>query len=210
MNEMQHARADLAAARPSISGTVAAFLISILSVFACLLWKQYDHDLARENGPMENIEAACLMAGMLVLVWHARRFQLRPQRIVAAGFALLFGTFLVLEVDVRESDLRPLIIALNGRIRDLWLGSLWLGALLLFWRDKWSIWRLCLQWLRTSAGLLMLCAGALWIASAGVDKALIVDKDLFLEELLEVPATILMLASALHLGFTPEGAKTRT
>lgn len=180
-----------------------AFLCHLGIVLCCLLlapafiiWYQYDPTIARENGPMENFEAGCLTAGVLILLLRLRKLNSRSERILCAGFTVFYGTFLVLEVDVRDTEWRTLIKLMNGRIRDLWLGSLWLAVLVLFVRDARGIWPLFVQWLSSSSGKVMLCAGALWLASAGVDKALIIPKDLFVEEVFEVPATALMLFSA--------------
>jgi len=112
---------------------------------------------------------------------------------------LLYGTLLVLEVDLREFDLPRINRLLNGKVRNVWLGGLWALGLVLFLRDARNVWSIFLRWLPTRACSLLLMAGALWFAGALFDKLKPFsnqDTDLMAEELVETNAALLMLVFA--------------
>lgn len=153
--------------------------------------------LSEENGAMENYQAILLFLGIIPCLWAAVRAKELAQRILCGSLALHFVSFIVLEVDTRQLD-APLFNKLfNGRIRDLWLGSLWLIAGMVFLRHRLPTWRRFMQWLSSQAGRYMLAAGVLWLISGLCDKlGLFPESHHFLEELLEVNACVLMLISA--------------
>lgn len=168
-----------------------------LSALWTLGWLQ-NPLLSEENGPMENFQAAALLMGLIPCCWAVVRDQSLAQRILCGGLALLFATFIVLEVDIRKFDAPLLNKLFNGRIRDLWLGVLWGVAGILFLRHRSAVWQRFTQWLFSGAGWYMLAAGGLWVCSAIVDKlSLFPESHHFFEELLEINATFLMFVSAL-------------
>ncbi len=177
------------------------FLASVmvpLTVLFLYLRQQYS-DIARENGPMENFQAACILAGLILLIICMRLGRSKAEKILVAGIALLYATLLVLEVDLRRVDVGFLNLIWNGPIRDAWLGALWLAALWMFLRNREEVWRVFTAWIRRPSGMVMIAGGACWILSGIVDKGLALDKTLFLEEIIEVNAAWLMLiASAVY------------
>src|SRR5262245_4095027 len=80
-----------------------------------------------ENGPMENFQVGCLVFGAAVLVWQARGKKQPSERVFFVALALFFATFALREFDVRKGNWPPLAVSiLDGTIRNLWLGTLWL------------------------------------------------------------------------------------
>lgn len=151
-----------------------------------------------ENGLMENLQVAFLLIGGAWFILSARR-SATGERVLYAGMVVLYLTFLVLEVDLRRYDLPVLNLLLNGVIRDIWLGGLWVLAFIWFLTNWRAAWQAFIRWLRTPGALFLIAAGGLWAASAVVDKLNPIESpslNLFVEELLEINATWLMLASA--------------
>jgi hypothetical protein len=184
------------------TGLVASILL--VSFFVCFslfwlfLWSRYPR-LYRENGPMENFQAGCLFVGMVFLLkgsWSATN---PPRRILLLGIMLLYLTMLVREIDLRGSSLSWLHYWLHGGVRNIWLGSCWAVALILFLRNARPVWNEFRGWLREPAAGWLLLAGVGWILAAGIDKLKPFASsggNLMAEELLEVNAAVAMLASA--------------
>ena len=172
--------------------------IAVMANFALWIFlKQTFPLIQEENGPMENFQAVCLALTTILSFLTAKRAANAPWVVLFSLLALFAATFLVLEVDFRKMDLPALNKIMNGRIRDVWVGSLWLIGLVFLgknFRPTWSSFR---SWLRSAAGVLMLCAGLFWITSALIDKGVLGMSDLFREELMEVNATLLMVWSAI-------------
>jgi hypothetical protein len=159
-------------------------------------WRSVDPSLAREHGPMENFQVVTLVLGSVLLLMAAARENRFPHRALYLGQALLFFTFFIAEFDVRPWKQPALNLIFNGRIRDAWLGAMWVGAAVLFFRQPAAIWSAFLGWVRTPAGILLLAAGVFWLAAGISDKTKVFGRDLFGEELFEVNAALLMVASA--------------
>ncbi len=154
-------------------------------------------NIEEENGIMENYQAMGLLLCVGTWLWCVMRTQSRAERIFFASLALFSVSILVLEVDFRKMDAPTLNKVMNGRIRDIWLGLLWLGATVLFLKNKRPVFKVFLGWLRSRAGVLLLIGGVFWILAAMIDKSLLGEKSLFREELMEVNAALFMLGSAL-------------
>lgn len=151
-----------------------------------------------ENGLMENLQALLLLGGAILFFWNSFKSQ-SGERMLYAGVGLLHLTFLVLEVDLRAYDLPALNRIFNGRIRDAWLGGIWLLAVWWCWSNRIPTWQAFTRWLRTPAGLFLIIAGGFWVISGVVDKLDPIqphELNLFVEEQTEVNATWLMLVSA--------------
>lgn len=151
-----------------------------------------------ENGPLENLQALFLFAGGMLYLLNSRRAA-GGERILYAGIALLYLTFLVLEVDLRKFPLPGINRFFNGAIRDAWLGGLWVLGLLWFLRHRTAAWQTFRTWCRTPDAQCLFISGALWTASMAVDKLkphALQPLSLFVEELVETNATWLMLVSA--------------
>lgn len=152
--------------------------------------------ISAENGPMENFQAACLAISFLLWVTASLLSKNHSEKILLSALALFSLTFLILEVDTRSFD-APLFNKLfNGKIRNAWLGALWLVVGLFFLRSAKITWAGFLYWMKTWSGILMVASGAFWIASGLIDKGLVGQKDFYREELMETYATLLMALSA--------------
>lgn len=146
---------------------------------------------------MENTQALGLFCGLVLYAWHGAREKSLGRRKLLLSLSLIYLTLLVLEVDVRKWGVLWLNKALNGRLRDLWLGLLWMTNSILILRDIRAFWHSGLAWLRSPSGVLVILAGVLWVISGLVDKLrLYPDAHHFPEELIETNACLLMLLAA--------------
>ncbi len=153
----------------------------------------------RENGPMENFQAACLFLSLLFLwfcIWTANR---PAQRILFCGLMLLYLNMLVRELDFRSFDLPRLNFWLRGSVRNVWLSFCWAAGLILFLRNARPVWNEFLGWLRQPASAWLLLAGSGWIIGGAIDQLKPFTgspRNLMAEELVETNAAMAMLASA--------------
>lgn len=145
---------------------------------------------------MENFQALCLVAGFGFCLAALVQSERDPPRVFVLGLALLFLTMFVLEVDTRKLEVPVLVMLFNGTVRNVWLGIVWLGAAVLFFRNMQPVWRVFAGWLRSRSGGLFIATGVFWVLGRISDKALLGSKDLFLEELMEVNAGVLMAEGA--------------
>lgn len=150
---------------------------------------------------MENFQVGCLLLGAAVLAWQARAVKQTHERIFFAALALFFATFALREFDVRRGDWPPLATrVLDGSIRNLWLGGLWLVIGYFAFRHRANVLAFGRRWLRSPPARILLVAGLFWVVAAGVDKADAFStrrRNLLAEELLEVDAALLMAFSAI-------------
>ena len=152
-----------------------------------------------EHGPMENFQAICITLGLLFLVWQMFQVESAP-RIIAAGVALLYATFLIVEFDTRELGWRAAAAVLNGPVRNTWLAILWVA--LAIWALRYRVFLVATlrQWVWSAAGLFLVAAGLFWVAGGIVDKLKLLGsgpRNLLGEELLETNAALLMLLAAI-------------
>jgi len=150
---------------------------------------------------MENFQVGCLVLGAAVLTWQARVAKQPHERVLFAALALFFATFALREFDVRKGDWPPLAVSvLDGAIRNLWLGTLWLVIGYFAYRHRANLLTFGWKWLRSPPGRILLVAGVFWVLAAGVDKADAFGtrrRNLLAEELIEVNAALLMALSAI-------------
>ena len=154
-----------------------------------------------EHGAMENFQVGCLVFGAAVLAWQARTARQAHERVLFAALALFFATFALREFDVRKGEWPPLLTSiLDGTVRNLWLGTLWLVIGYFAYRHRANLLTFGRKWLRSPPGRILLVAGLFWVVAAAVDKADAFGtrrRDLLAEELLEVDAALLMAYSAI-------------
>lgn len=192
-------------------------LAALLSVAASLVvfgwfWSALSREFPRiwrENGPMELCQVLCLAAGVLVLLWTAKRVRSSVETIFYCSLAALFLHMAILEFDVRSFDHPPpwLLYLLRGTFRNVNLALLWFGMAVLAVRDLPGVWRVFQRWLPTTGGMLMIAAGLFWGLGAMADKAVLLKKDFFYEELFEANAASLMLMAACF-GFFSRNAES--
>jgi hypothetical protein len=177
----------------------ASLLVLFLAAQSAVWWFVWQHNpmISEENSIMENFQVVCLLLGITLLAWTVVLRGTVTRREVLLGLALLYATFLILEVDTRGWNAPWLSKVFNGRIRDLWLGSLWLALAITCWRNATLVWKSGLSWLCSPSGALTVLAGLFWVASSVVDKlGLFPLTHHFPEELLETNATLLMILAA--------------
>ena len=168
-----------------------------LSVSCLVLWRS-GRPVQMENGPMENLQVAFLLVGCVLLFTSAVR-NVHPNRMLNMGLGLFYLTFIILEVDLRPYNLPTINAIWNGRVRDAWLAGLWIVAALWSMRSRIAIWESFRAWLPSAAGILLIIAGLFWLTSGAIDKLHPIRSkplSLFVEEILEINATWLMLVSA--------------
>jgi hypothetical protein len=176
-------------------------LISLAVLLNTLIWlglRSRPH-ISAENGPMENFQLACL--SLSCLLWLASGFVAQEIGVKHFLFCLaLFNlSFIVLELDTRGFDAPLLNMIMNekkGRIRDAGLAGIWLLMAIAFVPNRKEGWAVFLNWLKSASGIVLLLSGGFWILSGFFDKSVLVRKAVYMEELMEVNATLLMLISA--------------
>lgn len=161
-----------------------------LSVLWILLWRRFPQ-IADENQAMENFEAACLIAGMFLFIVALVRANNRGRKVLLFSLTLFYFTVLLLEMDTRQMDVPSWVVRItNGKIRDIWLGSFWVVAAVLFFRQPRGILSSFFSWLSTTAGKLLICSGIFWAVALIAEKAFHVS--FFVEEILECNGALLM------------------
>ncbi len=181
-----------------MKNTALGFLLLIVTGANTAVWiGQKDRPgISAENGPMENFQVVCLATSFLIWLVASLRSKSPSQKILLAALALFNLSFLVLEVDTRSLN-APLFNKLfHGRIRDAWLGGLWLVVGFFVFKNTKLALNEFLRWLKNWSGIVMVVSGVLWIISGLIDKSLLGRKELYREELMEVNATLLMTLSA--------------
>jgi hypothetical protein len=179
--------------------TTLGFLIILATGINSAIWLGLKNQpgISSENGPMENFQAACLIACALLWFLMGVRSKIKGEQILWMGLALFHFSFLILEVDIRHLEAPVLNKIFNGKIRDAWLGFLWLVLGICFLKKRSQTWREFLSWLKSPSGILLVVSGLFWLASGVIDKALTGHKELYHEELMEVNGSLLMIFSAL-------------
>ncbi len=165
--------------------------------------------IAVENGPMEDYQALLLLAGVIVLAIAFKRSDVKGEQVLMAGLGLFYFTVLLLEVDTRQSG-HPLLIKLtNGKIRNLWAGTLWLLAAIYFFRNARITLKYFSSWILSPPGLILMAGGINWAMSEFLEHAFHVG--FFWEELPECVGATLMIHSAfLALGVIQRRQKSFT
>ena len=172
----------------------------ILSVVSLAL-SHANHDIAREHGPMENLQSAFLFTAFLVLLRHAIREKNLANRILYAGMAAGHFTFLALEFDVRPLESKWLTLVFNGPIRNAWMLLAWAIIAFYAFKNLPQVLAAFHRWRRTSSALLLAFSALFWIAGAVAEKffSKLNPNPYFLEEFMEGHAAWLMLLAAISL-----------
>jgi hypothetical protein len=150
---------------------------------------------------LENIQALCLIVGAFVLWLQARAATDDSTKHALALASLGYITMFLLEFDVRPFKIPALTWLLNGPVRNLWLGGLWLyflGRAARTWR---RVLEKGISWLQSTAGAVMTLSALCWIAGAAVDRLKPYSSlhNFFAEEFTETQAALLMLWGAAEL-----------
>ena len=163
---------------------------------------QRGYQIAREHGPMENIQAGFLLGALLSLGWQAWRERTAEARILRAVMAWGYFAFLILEFDVRPFEVKWLNVLLNGAPRNLLLvlGSVAIAS----WaaRHISGVVAGFASWLSTFSATLLVVSAVLWFTGAIIEHWGPLPKPTatFFEELLETNATwLMMLATVVRL-----------
>lgn len=182
--------------RQTIFNTTAFVLI----VSFLWLWASVRHpSIFAENGPMENFQAGCLAVGIILLACAMSRTTAAAPRLLIAGIALLYFTFLVIEFDTREFDWPTVNRFLHGPVRNGTLVTLWTLAFACFCRKRQCVFDCFRLWLWTPGGIRLVVAGGFWVAAWLTDKVHLFPtkgQNLLAEELIEINASLFMLWSA--------------
>ncbi|RYG25624.1 hypothetical protein EON82_06425 [bacterium] len=80
-----------------------------------------------ENGPIENLQLSCLVAGFLILLFSLRRVgKLWP---LIAVLCVLYLSLILREMELRGTGVSEWLVALTRRWQARWLVPLWVLAL---------------------------------------------------------------------------------
>lgn len=161
---------------------------------------QGGYQIAREHGPMENIQAGFLLGALLLLGFQAWRERAAEVRIMRGMMAWGYFAFLLLEFDVRPFEIKWLNVLLNGAPRNILLVLGTVAMAVWVARNISAAVAGFLSWLSTFSATLLVVAAVLWFAGTIVEHwaALPRETTTFLEELLETNATWLMLATVVR------------
>jgi hypothetical protein len=160
--------------------------------------------IAQENGWMENQQALCLAGATLTFAIVSRRQTFPPEKLFCLSLALFCFTFLLREFELpggRFPDWARSL--LTGKLRRVWLAGLWLALLMIARREVREIFQVFVSWLRTPSGWVMILGGVFYGATWPLDKYLLdlpKPLNMFLEELGDSIATLLILQSSLWAG----------
>ena len=156
-------------------------------------------EIAREHGPMENLQTGCLLAGIVLLIASARAANETTARLIGLGAALFYFTLLLLEFDVRPFKIPFLTLLLNGAVRNAFVGVLWLWLLHALFKHRTRALPAIRGWLASPPGVLLMAAGFFWVAGRGAEELHLFSGkhlNIFAEELMENHAAIIMLVAA--------------
>lgn len=185
---------------PFSKGQTVALVAVVLASTGCwALLYRFNKEIFRENGPMENFQAALMVLAAFIFMVTAFGQRDRGKQVLYCGLLLLSVTFFIMEVDVRRSGNVAVIFWLRGFVRDLWLSAVWGLAAILFLMERRATWSAFLGWLFTRAGVLMMLSGGFWVLAGCVDKlagAILGPFKLMVEETVEVNAALFLFASA--------------
>lgn len=124
---------------------IVAFLASFIGGLS-LLWL-HEPGIARENGLMENLQAAALGGGMLICFIALLSPKQRDKQFIVTSLVLVLHVFFLRELDVE--DLAGVLIALgSGAKRDLLLACAALVMLAVFIRNYRTFWPAVIRFLQ--------------------------------------------------------------
>ncbi len=171
----------------------------LLSLAWFLLWRLYPQ-IAAENQSMECFQALCLGGGTLLYVIQVPSKPRPELKIITAGLSLLLLSILLRELDLAKAGAPEwLLLVGTGKGRLFLLGALWLALLTTALPRFGLVYRVGIAFLGTRSGVLVLLAGSLYLLSWPFDKHIFHfsrPTDMFLEELVEAHAGLLLLISA--------------
>jgi hypothetical protein len=181
---------------PEITVLICALLVGLPAAWSVL--SRFDSAISREHGPMENFQVACLLGGLLILLmlWFSKAN--RSMRVLVLGLGVLHLNLFMLEFDTREWGSSALDFLFQGKSRDVILIFAWGTAIVLAASAPRAAWFVFARWLPTPSGTLMWLAGVWWVLGGVIDKTkpfASATTNLFMEEVMETNAALLMLLS---------------
>jgi hypothetical protein len=185
--------------RPAIIATVLMALVVSSAAWVSLV-KSFP-GIAREHGPMENLQTACLLIGVILFMVAARIVRDPAGRLTLIGVSLFYFTLLLLEFDVRPFRIAALTLLLNGAIRNAIMLTLWLLLLAALFKQRAKVLPVIRSWLASSSGVLLMVSGVFWAAGRLAEELHLFAlnrHNIFAEELMENQAAIIMLFAAIE------------
>lgn len=148
---------------------------------------------------MENVQLACLFAGVVILLVGARLTGQPGLRVIFSGGALVYLTLFLLEFDVRPFKIPVLTQLLNGPVRNSWVSALWLLLLAAIVKHHTAVIPAFRAWVLSSAGILLMVAAGFWAAGKFAEELRLfasAHQNMFAEELMESHAALIMVLAA--------------
>lgn len=179
-------------------------LILLLLVINTVFWNiAYHHQwiTAAENSLMENFQILVLSIAAIIFAVLAFINKEKTLRIFYSVFSFLNISFMLREMDFEGMDVFPVFHWASsgiGFIILMLIGWFTLALLILSVRKK--FWTLVKKWAKSAAGITMIAAGGLLFLSIHLDKKVFRMSRAtaqFWEELIEINAFLLIIASAL-------------
>lgn len=196
--ESPRATANPAAAQPFrlLCGAAAIVYLSIVAWSARAVFWLGEDSLYAENGPLEDLQAALLMASCAVFL-AASPLAKGAARWLHLFCALLCCSFVFRELDVAIDLGRALPFLPSDDHREALVGigfAALVGFAALRFREYWSA---GLAFLRSRPGVLLLLAGGALLAGSVFEQIKAIERHAYIEEILELGGCLLILMSAL-------------
>lgn len=154
--------------------------------------------IAQENHVIEYLQVAFLSAGLVIYLYLFYRCMPNTFGILCLSLSVFYLSFLVRELEPEETTtLFSLIV--NPPVRNYWLTTCWVIAILVFLPRTKKVLTDFREWIKSRAGISILCAGVFYLMGDVFDKQLMDighDNNRFFEECLEFIGTLFMLLSA--------------
>ena len=151
-----------------------------------------------ENQILENSQAAFLLLGFVLYFYSSFKSAPEKYSILFIGLGLFYLTFCIRELELDESQTWIAVVT-NPPVRNYWLTAAWAISLVIFLRNMKSTFNSFLVWIKESQGVFLILGGLFYLFADLFDKKLFpmkIEEHMFLEESLELGATMFMAVSA--------------
>jgi hypothetical protein len=171
-------------------------LVASLAVWGAI-WLELP-EIVNENHVIEYLQVAFLLAGFVSFLYLFYRCMPNPFGVLCLALSIFYLTFMVRELEPEETTTLFSIIV-NPPVRNYWLTSCWVVALLFFLPQRKEVLKDFREWIKSRPGTSIIFAGVFYLTADLFDKQLLPLErvtNLFFEECLEFIGTIFMLLSA--------------
>ena len=181
--------------------TIFILLLLIVNTVFWNIAYHYQWITAAENSLMENFQIFELSIAAIIFAVLAFINKEKTPRIFYSVFSFLNISFILREMDFEGMDVFPVLHWASSGIGFIILMLIgWFTLALLVFSVRKKFWTLFKKWAKSAAGVTMIAAGGLLYLSMYLDKKAFKMSGAtaqFWEELIEINAFLLIIASAL-------------